>query len=196
VLKERIEKYLKEQGNNIYIEEKEYAEKHQLITEGDAFEVRDPDTRFTEAYIERGDKETEEVLGRETADFLNKSIEYFKRHINEFMYLESQWFEIIGADAISFEVDDLFRTYDVMLGLKLPKKKEAAIRSYMERTLQGDSPTFDLMFNQQDGLWDLNFALDNIQGFREDLTIGNAYLLIYTYLFHLVETVEAEIKSM
>lgn len=193
MLKERIENHLKEPGNEIYKEEKEFAEKHQLLSNAESLIIKNPKARFANAYIEKGNKETEEVLSQETPDFLNQPIDYFVKNIKEFMYLESEWFGIIGADAISFEFDDLFRTYDVMLGLKLPKKKAETIRSYLKRTLQGDSATFDLMFNQQDGLWELNFALDDLEGFKEDMTINDAYNLIYRYLFLLTETIE-EVK--
>ncbi len=195
MLRERIEKHLKEKSKDIFKEEKEYAQKHQLLSNADALDIKNPPARFADAYIERGDKETEEVLSRETADFLNQPIDYFVQNMKEFIYLESEWFDIIGADAISFEFDDLFRTYDVMLGLKLPKKKEAAIRSYLDKTLQGDSATYDLMFNQQDGLWELNFALDHLEGFQEGMTISDAYSLIYRYLFLLIETIDEVAES-
>ncbi|KON88494.1 branched-chain amino acid aminotransferase [Sporosarcina globispora] len=192
MLKKRIENYLKEHGNEIYKEEKEFAEKHHLLLKADALKIKNPKTRFADAYIERGYKETEEVLCQETSDFLNQPIDYFVKNMKEFIYLESEWFGIIGADAISFEFDDLFRTYDVMLGLKLPKKKAEAIRSYLKETLQGDSATYDLMFNQEDGLWELNFALNDLEGFKEDMTINDAYSLIYRYLFLLAETIDEE----
>lgn len=197
MLTERIQKYLNDQGNGrieIYSEEKEFAEKHQLIPDGAVLELKDSDTRFADAYIERGEKETEAVLGKETAEFLNQPIDYFKKHKNEFMYLESGWFDIVGADAVSFEIDDLFGNYDVMLGLKLPKKSEIAIRSFLHKIIQEDSAKYDLIFNQPDGLWDLNFALNNIKGFRENVTIGEAYNLIYIHLFNLAEEVEKEMK--
>ncbi|MBT2689546.1 branched-chain amino acid aminotransferase [Bacillus sp. ISL-47] len=190
MLKERIEKHLKEQGNNIYMEEKEFAEKHQLLAEADANDVKNSDNRFADAYIERGDKETEEVLSQETAEFLNQPIEYFQKNKNEFMYLESNWFDLIGAEAVSFETDDVFGNYEVMLGLKLPKKSESAIKSFINENTSSGSAKYSLMFSQQDGLWDFNFSLNDIEGFKEDLTINEAYQLIYRYLFHLVSTVE------
>lgn len=173
----------------VFKEEKEYLIKHGLI-EADADLVeKSPESRFTDAYIERSDKESEEVIGEEGQAFLEQPLEYLKKHMNEFIYLESNWFEIIGVDAVSLEVDDLFGTYDVMLGLKLQKKYEAAIRLFLKDNL-GDEEKFDLMFSLDDGLWNLNFDLDSVEGFCETITLGDAFRIIYQFLFRLVEAVE------
>jgi hypothetical protein len=60
--------------------------------------------------------------------------------------------------------------------------------------LYGDEAKFDLMFSLEDGLWNLNFALNYVEGFNEDITIGEAFQLIYRFLFQLVEAVEGERK--
>lgn len=173
----------------VFKEEKEYLIKHGLI-EADADLVeKSPESRFTDAYIERSDKESEEVIGEEGQAFLEQPLDYLKKHMNEFIYLESNWFEIIGVDAVSLEVDDLFGTYDVMLGLKLQKKYEAAIRLFLKDNL-GDEEKFDLMFSLDDGLWNLNFDLDSVEGFSETITLGEAFRIIYQFLFRLVEAVE------
>jgi hypothetical protein len=173
----------------VFKEEKEYLIKHGLI-EADADLVeKSPESRFADAYIERSDKESEEVIGEEGQAFLEQPLEYLKKHMNEFIYLESNWFEIIGVDAVSLEVDDLFGTYDVMLGLKLQKKYETAIRLFLKDNL-GDEEKFDLMFSLDDGLWNLNFDLDSVEGFSKTITLGEAFRMIYQFLFRLVEAVE------
>lgn len=174
----------------LYKEEKKYVEKHGLIEGNITLIEKEADSRFSDAYIERSDKETEEVIGVEGQAFLNQPIIYFKKHMNEFLYLESNWFEIIGVDAVSLEVDDVFRTYDVMLGLKLQKKYDRSIKEYLKVELS-DEAKFDLMFSADEGIWSLNFDLDSVEGFHEEMTIGDGYRLIYQFLFKLVEAVEA-----
>lgn len=147
---------------------------------------------LSESYIERCDKESEEVLANEDTQFLQQPITYFKQHKNEFIYLESNLFEEIGVDAVSFEVDDVFGTYDVMLGLKLQKKYEPKIKEYLQNNLRGDEANFDLMFNQQEGLWDLNFTLNFSKDFKEDMPIAEAYSLIYHFLLKLTEEVQVK----
>lgn len=145
---------------------------------------------FNNSYIERSNKETEEKISSESADFLEKSIQYLKKEMNEFIYIEDELFDKIGVDGVSLEVDDLFHTYDVMLGLKLPKKQENTIRTYLNNALKGEDIKFDLMFDGQDGLWNLNFTLDYVEGFREDMSILEAYRAIYQLLSSLVDSVK------
>ncbi|WP_252189180.1 branched-chain amino acid aminotransferase [Rossellomorea vietnamensis] len=112
-----------------------------------------------------------------------------KKHKNEFIYLESKWFALIGVDAVSVEVDDVFGTYDVMLGLKLQKKYRSQIESYLDGSLKGES-SYDLLFNGEDGLWDLNFTLNDHGDFDESQTMLTVYELIYDILFNLLQTVD------
>lgn len=170
--------------------EKEYAEKNSLVEDVNKMIEKDESSRFTNAYIERSDKESEDLLAVESATFLEQPIEYFKKNIHEFIYMESHWFDLIGVDAISIEVDDLFGTYEALLGLKLQKKFDQAIRDYLRAELKGDAAKFALLFNSEDGLWNLNISLNDIEGFQENLSVGEVFQLIYHFLFKMVETVE------
>ncbi|MHC0035557.1 branched-chain amino acid aminotransferase [Pseudoneobacillus sp. C159] len=189
-MKKMISEMLDNQKLELFKEEEEYARKHQFITDEMTVIENNQALRFSDAYIERSDKETEESLGVEGVDFLEQPITYLRKHINEFIYVESKWFDLIGVEAISLEVDDVFRSYDVMLGLKLQKKYEGAMKSYLQNQLIGEEARFDLMFHANEGLWDLNFDLGGLEGFNEAMTIGEAYLMIYSFLFKLVVAVE------
>ncbi|MDF2855153.1 MAG: hypothetical protein K0Q87_1004 [Neobacillus sp.] len=146
--------------------------------------------QFTEVYIERCSKESETMISNETVEFLSHPLVYLKEHKEEFIYLESHTFEQIRVDAVSLEADDVFGTYDVMLGLKLQKKVEKMLKEKLETSLLGDGAKFDLIFSQDDGLWNLNFALDYVEGFQENITLGAAFQLIYQFLSDLVEAVK------
>jgi len=198
-----VEKLLTEKGNanigesavEIYKLEYDYIKRHQLLSEDKessvSFVEQESLSRFQHnVYIERGNKETEEVIAEESSAFLEQPIKYFKDHIDEFMYMESPWFNMIGVDAISFEADSAFGNYDVMLGLKQPKKSEKWLKSFLKESLQDEEATFDLMFSANDGLWDLNFSLNDLNTFKEDWTILQAYDAIYELIFKLVEKVE------
>ena len=196
-MKQYLEELLKGQKDDtveLYKEEKEYLEKYLLMEEDVPSSIKlnekDSESRFLDAYIERCDKETEELLATESATFLNQRIDYFNKHKNEFVYLESKWFELIGVDAVSLEVDDVFGNFDVMLGLKLQKKFESVIKEHLHKVLNGDDLKYDLMFNQNDGLWNLNYSLNEVDGFSEELSLGEAIRLIYSFMFNLVEAVE------
>ncbi|WP_044336935.1 hypothetical protein [Rossellomorea aquimaris] len=190
MLRKRLLQYIEESNGSVALfpQEKEFALKHELV---DAGKIVTPESssRFKEAYIERCEKETEELIAQESFHFLNHPITYLKKHKNEFIFLELEWFDMIGVDAVSIEVDDVFGTYDAMLGLKLQKKYRSEIEQYLDKTLKGES-SYDLLFNGEDGLWDLNITLNDIPDFHEELTMLAAYELIYDFLFHLLQTVD------
>jgi len=62
----------------------------------------------------------------------------------------------------------------------------------LDASLYGDEAKFDLIFSHEDGLWNLNFALNFVKGFNEEMTIDEAFQLIYRFLFKLIETVEGK----
>ncbi|MGM0750917.1 MAG: branched-chain amino acid aminotransferase [Bacillota bacterium] len=190
MLRKRLLQYIEESNGSVALfpQEKEYAVKHELV-DADKIVTPESSSRFKEAYIERCEKETEELITQESFHFLNQPITYLKKHKNEFIFLELEWFDMIGVDAVSIEVDDVFGTYDAMLGLKLQKKYRSEIEQYLDKTLKGES-SYDLLFNGEDGLWDLNITLNDIPDFHDELTMFAAYELIYDFLFHLLQTVD------
>ncbi|MGE6376936.1 branched-chain amino acid aminotransferase [Peribacillus muralis] len=196
MLRKRMEAYISKSISNdqleVFNEEKEYIEKHKLIPEDTTIVLKENTSRFADAYIERSNKESEELIGVENASLLDQPIEYLKKNKGEFLYFESDWFELIGVEALSVECDDVFGTYNAMFGLKFQKKMGEALKTYLKKQIQEDVGSFSLMFNQGDGLWDVNFALNNVKGFREDLTLDDAFNLIYHFLFILVQTIEED----
>lgn len=172
----------------LYKEEKAYAEKHQLIPS--TIKGIEKANRFENAYIERCEKETVNLIIVETALFLEKNIEHLKNHLREFIYVEDPLFDIVGIDALSMEVDDVFGTYTALFGLKMKQKNEAAIKNYLETNLADQRGRFSVSFSGQDGLWNMNLAVNYIEGFREDMTLLEAYELVYTFVFKMVETIE------
>lgn len=140
--------------------------------------------------IERCDKETEQLIATEAQTFLTQSLEYLRKHKNEFLFVESPSFELIRVDAIALELDDVFDTYTVMLGLKLQKKFGPAIKAYLDEHLSGDGAKYSVMFSDQDGLWDVNFAVNYAEGFKEDMSFDEAYQFIYNFVSKLVEAVQ------
>ncbi|RRN72898.1 branched-chain amino acid aminotransferase [Peribacillus simplex] len=196
MLKKQMESYISksiiENKVELFKEERDYVEKHKLIADDINIVEKENTSRFTDAYIERSNKESEELISEENSAFLSQSIEYLKNNKEEFLYFESKWFELIGVEALSLEMDDVFGTYNAMFGLKFQKKMGEALKTYLTKELQEGIGSFSLMFNQGDGLWDVNFALDNVNGFREDLSLEETFNLIHHFLFILVETIEED----
>ncbi len=190
MLKKQMEKYIAENTLDNKIEffnvDKEYAAKHQLI----AGDVTVEEKAFQFSAIERCVKETENLIREEDQNFLNDSISYLKNHMNEFVYVESNAFEVIRVDAVVLELDDVFETYTALFGLKLQKKFGNDMKAYLDTHLRGDGAKYSVMFSIEDGLWDINFALDYIEGFSEDLSFVEVYQLMYDFIFKMIETVD------
>ena len=147
-------------------------------------------SRFSDAILERCEKDTVALIIVETSKFLDEKINHLKTHIEEFLYVESNSFDLVGVDAISLEVDDVFKTYTAMFGLKMKKKYESAIKEYLDANLTGEAGKYSVVFSGKDGLFDLNFALDYATGFNEDMTLLEAYDLIYSFVFSMVAEIE------
>ncbi|MED4531720.1 branched-chain amino acid aminotransferase [Metabacillus fastidiosus] len=192
MLKDTVKDYITGKENfRLFKEERELIAGDEVLPPSIAAEEETGYNRFSDAYIERVHKETEELISEETAAvFLKQPIQFLKENKQEFIYLESEALDIIKADALTFEEDDVFKTYNVLLGLRQPKKKGNEIKEFLRQELKDESSAFQLMFNDKDGLWDLNFTLNNLKDFDENISFGEAYELIYRLLFRLVAAVE------
>ncbi|WP_279620945.1 hypothetical protein NQ126_001210 [Priestia megaterium] len=190
-----IEKEMNVQGQSLslYQEEKEYALQKELVPQNLMIEEKEASLRFKDSYIERVDKETDELIAEESPlSFLDTPISYLKEHRSEFLYVESKWFEFIKLDGCSFEVDDVFGTYKVLTGLHMQKKFGSLLKQFFAKELNESPTSVQLLFNDKDGLWDVNIELDAIKEFNEKMSIGEVLVLTYRFFFHLVEYIENE----
>lgn len=137
--------------------------------------------------MERCDKETEETIQTESPTFLNTPISYFQKHINEFLYIECPAFEKIKVDALCIEMDDVFRTYMALFGLKVKKKYGEEIKKYLEEHLHTDSvKNYSALFSDMEGLWEINLPLDYLEGFHEEMSIEQAIVLFCGFIQNLI----------
>ena len=190
-----IEKEMNVQGQSLslYQEEKEYALQKKLVPQNLMIEEKEESLRFKDSYIERVDKETDELIAEEfPLSFLDTPISYLKEHRSEFLYVESKWFKFIKLDGCSFELDDVFGTYKVLTGLHMQKKFGSLLKQFFAKEFNESPTSVQLLFNDKDGLWDVNIELEAIKEFDEKMSIGEALILTYRFFFHLVEYVENE----
>lgn len=145
---------------------------------------------LTEVYIERCDKDSEELISKENYSFLTSSIQHLKQNMNEFLYIESPSFENIKTDALSFEVDDVFKTYMVLLGFKVQKKHADGIKSYLAEHLHGENAFYSCSFSGEEGLWELNIPIDFMEGFHEEQSIEQVLSITYHFLDQLTKSIE------
>lgn len=199
MLKDKVKTYIesqlaagKKENIELYQEEMEYALKNGIFSSEQLAGVikKDPFSRFQTAHLERCDKATEETVAKMDSRCLSEKINFLKKNRREFVYMESEWFDMLGIDAVSLELDDVFGTYDVMLGIDLKKEDEAKIKEFLDTHLNGEEVKFDLLYSNEEKIWNLNFTLNYMDQFHEEMTFGEAYVSIYRLLFELVAAVE------
>ncbi|WP_313890890.1 branched-chain amino acid aminotransferase [Psychrobacillus sp.] len=175
---------------SLSLEEKVYAEKHQLLVDGLTVIEIEKNNQFKDAIIERFHKETEELISEDKADFLTKPLAHLKENMHEFIYLESSSFDTIGVDAIAIEYDEVFEVYTAMFGLALQKKFASAMKTFLDEHFNSEKMNYSMMFSGEDGLWEVNLPLNYFNHFEENSTIEETYHFLYTLIFSLGEAVE------
>ncbi|MEC1119224.1 branched-chain amino acid aminotransferase [Bacillus safensis] len=138
------------------------------------------EARFGDVYIERVDKESENMIQTENASFLNTPLTYVKKHQKEFIYIESKWFDVVKVDGLAIEWDEVFQTYTVLFGLKRPKKDTNILKDMLS-PLNGAQ----LQFNGQDGLFDVNLQLLELEDIHEDTAFIDVISAVYRFLFRM-----------
>ncbi|MFP7470339.1 branched-chain amino acid aminotransferase [Niallia taxi] len=193
MIKANMMKYIEKNATNSKISvlplERAYVLENELAKE-ENIAVSELTDRLGQTYMELANKESDEVVKDNLpASFLNDKISLLKANLEEYLYIESDLFDIIQVEGLTLEVDSVFRKYDALFGFKAPKKQEGVIRAYFAEQL-GEENSYSLMFNGQDGLWDVNLPIENVAGFTEDLTIAQALELFYQFMFGLGKKLE------
>ena len=146
---------------------------------------------FTVSALERCNKEPEETLAVETAEFLQQNISYLKAHQEEFLYAESSAFANAKMDAVVLEFDEMFKVYTALFGLRLQKKMGQALKTYLRDNLKGMLGSSSAMFEGNEGIWEINIALDAIEGFTGAETFEQAYELLIDFVTNMLGAIEA-----
>lgn len=187
MLKKQMELLMNEQVNVGLVDvEKAYAKKHALLSEDEIVEM----TTLQVDVIERCNKETEELLAEETASFLAMPVHYLKEHPNEFMYVASDRLDVIRVDSFALEFDEMFGVYSALFGLRLQKKQSEFLHAYLKADLQHEKMTYSAAFSGQEGLWEVNLALDALDGFSEEQSFDEVIVRLYRFIFGLLEELE------
>ena len=193
MIKKNMMKYIENDGENGKISvlpfESAYLLENALEDEENII-IGTISNRLGQPYMELANKESDEVIKQGMpASFLEEKISLLKLNLEEYLYVEADLFTIIQVDGLTLEVDSVFRKYDALFGFRAPKKQEQLIRAYFVEQL-GEEATYSLMFNGQDGLWDVNFPIENVDGFTEDLTVAETLELFYQFMFELGKKLE------
>lgn len=140
--------------------------------------------------LERCSKETEDTITAEQKAFAATPISYLKENQGEFIYVECTQFNDIRVDAVALEFDDAFNLYTALFGLKLQKKHSEAIRNYLKENVKSVLGSSSAAFSGQEGLWELNIAVDCMEGFKDSMSIEEVCELLYQFVAQLLTTVD------
>ncbi|MGM9948567.1 MAG: hypothetical protein ACI33P_00510 [Lysinibacillus sp.] len=147
---------------------------------------------ITVTALERCNKESEETVAVESAAFLQQKLHYLKAHQEEFLYAQSEDFTNLKMDAVVLEFDEMFKVYAALFGLRLQKKVNAQLKAYLRDNLKGMMGSSSAMFSGDEGIWEINIALDAIEGFTGEETIEEAYELLLGFVKGLLEEVDVQ----
>lgn len=142
--------------------------------------------------LERCNKESEETLAVEKTEFLKQKLEYLKVHQEEFLYAESEDFTSLKMDAVVLEFDEMFQVYTALFGLRLQKKVNAELKAYLRENLKGMLGSSSAMFSGDEGIWEINIALDALKGFTGEETIEQAYELLIDFVKGLLDALDVK----
>lgn len=171
-------------------EEKEYVEKHQINLGDKTIQLVAKSDQFKDAAIERLNKETDEQISKEKVDFLQTSLTHFETNKEEYVFVESSSFDVIGVDGIAIEFDEVFEVYTAMFGLSLQKKYGPEIKAFLNDHFESAKMNYSVMFSGEDGLWEVNLPLNFLKGFDTTSSLEETLHFLYTFVFKLVESTE------
>lgn len=197
MLKQQIERYIHlalgagEQTVALHDEMKGFAEKHRLIPDNVTVVAKDEAARFSDAYVERCEKGTSALVLVEIPLFLTEPITHLQKHSQEFVHVESESFRLLGINAVSLEFDEKTETYEVKLGFKAKPEADLPLRTYLAEGLVGIEPNYQISFSEEGNLWHIQFPLNGLARFDEEMTLLDAFENIYHFLYAFIETLEA-----
>ena len=185
MLKKTFDQLIEVQGKGLALLpiEKAYAEKNGLTSEA-------TDKELSVTVLERLSKETEELIAEEGQDFLATKVSYLKENQEQFVYAEMTELDHIRTDAFALEFDDVFKTYTAMFAVALQKKYKQDIQAHLLATIDVEEFKSSVAFAEKEGVWEMNLALDGMNGFKEEMTFGEVYELLYNFVFTLLERIE------
>ncbi|MFJ7826343.1 branched-chain amino acid aminotransferase [Psychrobacillus sp. NPDC096623] len=145
---------------------------------------------FYEAIIERYNKETDELIAKETNEFLQNPLTFYKENLQEYTFLETKVLDDVSVDAIAIEYDEVFEVYTAMFGLFIQKKYTNEIRAFLDEHYNAEKMQYSIMFAGNEGLWEINLPIDYLKGFNDSFTIEEAYQFLYAIIFKLVASIK------
>lgn len=132
-------------------------------------------------------KETDEAvkLGDET--FLAEPLTILKTQIENYLYVSKPHYADWKVEGYVLELDDIFRFYNLLVGLYIPKSKLAAVDEVLQSMWTNPDFKYALTYEANEGLAELNVPLNYVENFNERATIGETILFAENILKRISE---------
>lgn len=119
-------------------------------------------------------KETEELIKKEHAPFMQTSISYLSDHMEQFLYVETEDFTKRRIETFVMEKDDVFQTYGILCSFPAKKLMVEYVTNYLKSHSESSHAPFSVIHDAKDGLLDMNIPLSIFEQQSDQITFYEA----------------------
>lgn len=117
-------------------------------------------------------KENDEYIRSLSESDLAGPISFVKDQIENYIYVAKPTYDELKIEGFVVELDDIFRFYNLLVGIYVPKAKMKAIEEVLLSKWTNPEFKFAFTFDANEGVAELNLPLDYVEGFRDDFTVA------------------------
>ncbi|MFC4354626.1 hypothetical protein ACFO0S_05965 [Chryseomicrobium palamuruense] len=121
-------------------------------------------------------KETDEPVKLEDESFLAEPLSILKTQIENYLYVSKPHYADWKVEGYVLELDDIFRFYNLLVGLYIPKSKLAAVDEVLQSMWTNPDFNYALTYEANEGIAELNIPINYVKNFNEHATIGETIL--------------------
>ncbi|WP_342525660.1 hypothetical protein MKY84_08975 [Chryseomicrobium sp. FSL W7-1435] len=116
-------------------------------------------------------KENDEWLRALTEEDLKQPIALVKTQIENYIYSAKPEYSTFKVEGFVIELDDIFRFYNLLVGIYVPKAKMKDIDEALKEKWENPEFNYALTFDANEGVAELNLPLDYVEGFSTEFTV-------------------------
>ncbi len=127
-------------------------------------------------------KETDELLHSFTQQDLSKAMSYFNDHLDHYLYVSKPEYQDFRIEGFVLETDDIFRFYNVLIGIYIPKSKMEVVKNEIDSIWNNPDFRYAFTYDANEGVAELNLPLNYLQGFDPTSSIETTIAFVESIL--------------
>lgn len=135
-------------------------------------------------------KENDELVKPLHETDLVQPISELKKSIDTYLYIAKPGYDKFKVEGFVLELDDIFRFYNALIGLYIPKSKMPVVQEVIMSHWANPDFKFAFSYEANEGLAELNLPLDYMKNFQLNGSIGETI----AFVEELLEEVSTKIK--